>query len=50
MSIAEIKNGIPSPREYASKRKSPFMAPPLVDASIRADPKKAPTQGVRLME
>ena len=48
--IAENKNGIPKPKEYASSNKAPFIAPPVEEASINAEPRKAPTQGVRLTE
>lgn len=49
-STAENINGMPNPREYVSNNVAPFKAPPALEASISAEPRKAPTQGVKLME
>ena len=45
-----MKNGMPSPREYKSSMIMPSKTLPRFAASINAEPKNAPTQGVQPME
>ena len=42
--------GIPRPAEKQSSITVPCTAEPLTEAIASAEPKKAPTQGVQLME
>ena len=48
--IAEITNGIPNPKEYAKSKNIPCSAVSDTDAIIKAEPKKAPIQGVKFIE
>ena len=50
MSTALTKKGIPRPKEYRSSIITPSSTFPWLVASIKADPRKAPTQGVHPME
>lgn len=48
--IAEITMGIPNPNEYTKSNETPFKTVPETEAIIKADPKKAPIHGVKLIE
>lgn len=50
MKSAETIIGIPSPNEYTNNNDIPFNTVPETDAIIIADPKKAPTHGVKFIE
>lgn len=47
---ADIIIGIPNPREYTKSNEAPFNILPEVEAIINAEPKKAPTHGVKFIE
>ena len=42
--------GMPNPSEYSKSKIVPFNIVPETDASINAEPKNAPTQGVKFIE
>ena len=50
MSNVDKTIGIPSPREYSNNNIVPFNMVPDTDAIIKAEPRKAPTHGVKLIE
>ena len=48
--IADIINGKPNPMEYVKSNNIPLKTVPEVEAIISADPKNAPTHGVKFIE
>lgn len=41
---------MPNPSEYSKSKRVPFNIVPETDAIINAEPKNAPTQGVKFIE